>query len=137
MQAIDLEIDVTEAVGLDGPVRVVATVVLPDDLPDDPVVCFAKPGGYGRRYFTDDLPGPGSGAQASWPAERGWVFVAVDPLGRGDSSQPADPDALTFTKVGAANHAAAPAMAALDRRPRPGPRPWRGGSAKTGSTAFP
>ena len=63
----------------------------PDEVPtDDPVVCFAKPGaGYSRGYFTEDLPGPGpgAGAQADWHAARGWIFVSVDHLGVGESSQ--------------------------------------------------
>jgi len=70
------------------------------------VVCFAKPGGgYSRGYFTEDLPGPARGAQADWHVARGWIFVAVDHLGVGDSSLHAA-EKLTFTPVIAANHAA-------------------------------
>jgi alpha-beta hydrolase superfamily lysophospholipase len=98
-RSVDLRLDVTEAAGLGEPAHIAVTVTAPDPLPPDPVVCFAKPGaGYGRGYYTEDLPGPGSGAQAEWHAARGWIFVALDHLGVGDSSLH-DPDRLSFTPV--------------------------------------
>ncbi len=108
MRSIDLRIDVTDAAGLGEPAHVALTVTAPDTLPADPIVCFAKPGaGYGRGYFTADLPGPGHGlgGQAGWHAARGWIVVAVDPLGVGDSSQH-DSEALAFSPVVAASQAA-------------------------------
>jgi alpha-beta hydrolase superfamily lysophospholipase len=105
--SVDLRVDVTEVAGLGEPATVALTVTVPDAVPERPVVCFAKPGGgYGRRYFTEDLPGPGLGAQASWHADRGWVFVAVDHLGVGDSSTDHDGDRLTFSALVGASHAA-------------------------------
>jgi alpha-beta hydrolase superfamily lysophospholipase len=101
----DLTVDVTDAAGLGEPAHIALTVTAPDHVPDNPIVCFAKPGaGYSRGYFTEELPGPGPGrgAQASWHASRGWVFVSVDHLGVGASSQH-DPERLTFSSmVGAA-----------------------------------
>jgi hypothetical protein len=106
MRSTDLDIDVTEAAGLGEPAQVAVTVTVADQVGDDPIVCFAKPGGgYGRGYYTEDLPGPASGAQASWHATRGWVFVAVESLGVGASSQH-DPERLSYTPVLAANQAA-------------------------------
>ena len=108
MQQIDLTIDVTAAVALGEPAHVAVRVVLPDPatMASRPVVCFAKPGGgYSRGYYTEDLPGPAKGAQAAWHAERGWIFVALDHLGVGDSSLHA-PDKLPFVPVIAGNHAA-------------------------------
>ncbi len=106
MRSVDLRIDVTEAAGLGEPAHIALTVTAPDALPPDPVVCFAKPGaGYSRGYYTEDLPGPGRGAQATWHAERGWLFVSVDHLGVGDSSLH-DPERLTFAPVIAASQAA-------------------------------
>ncbi|MGP0028983.1 MAG: hypothetical protein ACLPVF_00570 [Acidimicrobiales bacterium] len=106
MRSIDLHVDVTEVAGLGDPAHVALTVSVPDELPESPVVCFAKPGGgYSRGYYTEDLPGPASGAQAEWHAARGWVFVSLDPLGVGDSSQH-DAEQLSFTPVAAANQAA-------------------------------
>ena len=108
MRSVDLQVDVTDVVGLSEPAHVALTVTAPDALESDPIVCFAKPGaGYSRGYFTIDLPGPGHGigSQADWHAARGWVVVAVDHLGVGDSSQH-DPEALTFSRVVAASQAA-------------------------------
>ena len=108
MRSRDLTIDVTEAAGLGEPTHLAVTVTAPDDLGSTAIVCFAKPGaGYARGYFTEDLPGPGSGqgSQAAWHAARGWVFVAVDHLGVGASSQH-DPDRLTFSAMVGAAHAA-------------------------------
>ena len=98
---VELRIDVTNALGLGEPAHVAATVVLPDPalLPERPVVCFAKPGGgYSRGYFTCELPGPGKGAQADFHAARGWIFVAMDNLGSGDSSVHAG-DLLNYTNA--------------------------------------
>lgn len=109
MNTVDLMIDVTEAAGLGEQATIALTVTLPapDSLGADPVVCFAKPGGgYSRGYYTLDLPGPGSGAQADWHAERGWVFVSVDHLGVGSSSVDHDPTRLDYTTLAAASHAA-------------------------------
>ena len=39
------------------------------------------------------MPGAQGGGQAGWHAERGWIFVACDHLGVGDSSL-ADPAVL-------------------------------------------
>jgi pimeloyl-ACP methyl ester carboxylesterase len=108
VRALDLTVDVTEAAGLGEPAHIALTVTAPDEVPENPLLCFAKPGaGYSRGYFTEDLPGPGSGcgAQATWHAARGWIFASVDHLGVGESSQH-DPERLTFTSmVGAAEAA--------------------------------
>ena len=108
MQELDFHIDVTEAAGLGEPAAIAVTVHLPDPalLSDRPILCFAKPGGgYSRRYYTLDLPGPARGAQAVWHAQRGWIFVSVDHLNVGDSSRH-DGASLGRAVVAAANHAA-------------------------------
>ncbi|TVV77143.1 hypothetical protein [Sphingomonas solaris] len=108
--AIDIFIDVTVAAGLDIPARTAVTIILPDEVPTErPVVCFAFPGGgYGRRYFTfdmpGDMPGDGAGGQAGFHVSRGWIFVAVDHLGFGESTVP-DGNALDLDNIAAANHA--------------------------------
>ena len=86
---IELRIDV-DVPGIAEYAQVAATVVLPpaDALSVPPIVCFSKPAGsYSRAYFTCDLPGPGSGAQAEWHARHGWIFVALDNVGTGESSR--------------------------------------------------
>jgi hypothetical protein len=108
MQLFELDIDVSDQVGLQGATVAVA-VTLPDPgrLPPRPVVCFAKPGaGYAKAYFTHSLPGPGKGAQASWHASNGWVFVASDCLGSGDSSHHHGRDSYDYTALAGAGHAA-------------------------------
>jgi hypothetical protein len=108
-EPLDLRIDVSEAAGIGERAEVAATVHLPDPagMLERPVICFAKPGGgYSRGYYTVDLPGPASGAQAEWHAGRGWIFVSVDHLGVGDSTVFEDPDLLTYTVVAAASQAA-------------------------------
>jgi alpha-beta hydrolase superfamily lysophospholipase len=113
--SFDLELDVGEAAALGEPAAVAATVhvagagvgagVGAEGSP--PVVCFARPGaGFTRHYFTDDLPGPVSGAQAEWHAARGWVFVSVDHLGVGGSSTHHEGSRLDHATVTAAAHAA-------------------------------
>jgi pimeloyl-ACP methyl ester carboxylesterase len=115
LEPVELTIDVTEAAGLGISARCAATVFLPDpgDLPDRPVVCFAFPGGgYSRRYFSFEVPGSGGvGGQAQWHARRGWVLVACDHLGVGDSTVP-DPDVLEYETVARANNAVVVAVMA-------------------------
>lgn len=104
----EITVDVTEAAGLGVECALAATITLPDSsaAAARPVVCFAFPGGgYGRRYYTFDMPGADGGGQAGWHAARGWVFVAIDHLGVGESSQP-DPVRLTYENVAGANASA-------------------------------
>lgn len=106
--ALHLGLDVGEAVGLGEPLQTRATVVLPEPgaLSTPPVVCFGFPGGgYSRGYFTFDMPGTSGGGEAGWHAARGWVFVACDPLGVGESDTPANPESVTLEHLAAANHA--------------------------------
>jgi alpha-beta hydrolase superfamily lysophospholipase len=105
---LDLWLDVTEAAALGETAKVAVTVHLPDPgtLRDSPVVCFGKPGGgYSRQYYTINLPGPAQGAQSQWHADRGWIFVAVDHLGVGESSNHNGPK-LDFKSVPAASQSA-------------------------------
>jgi pimeloyl-ACP methyl ester carboxylesterase len=104
-KTVDLRIDVTHAVSVGDAAHVAASVVLPDPaaLSARPVVCFAKPGGgYSRFYYTHALPGPGAPArwqaQADFHVSRGWIFVALDNLGSGESSVHA-PESLDFGNV--------------------------------------
>jgi len=109
MEQFDLRLDVTEAVGLGETAEIAVTINLPDaaTVHDESVVCFGKPGGgYSKGYFTADLPGPVSGAQAPWHAARGWVFVSVDHLGVGESTTTLDPTKMDYTNLAAAAQAA-------------------------------
>lgn len=115
LDPIDVEVDVTAAADIGRPARTVVTVFRPDPsrLRRPAVVCFAFPGGgYSRGYFTFDVPGSSGGGQAGFHAERGWIFVACDSLGFGDSTAPGG-DVLTLDNVAAGN--AATVAAVLER----------------------
>ena len=102
---IELQIDVPESVDFGVEAHTAATVFLPDDgaLCDPPVVCFAFPGGgYCRRYFSFDMPNSSGGGEAAWHVDRGWIFVACDHLGFGDSTIPKG-NALNFENVALGN----------------------------------
>jgi len=94
-----------------------ATVHWPDVVPDRPVVAFGFPGGgYSRGYY--DIRHEGDAySQAAYHASRGWIFVACDHLGVGDSDLP-DPATLSFEVLAEANDAAVRAvLAELDVEP--------------------
>ncbi|GAA4554580.1 hypothetical protein [Pseudonocardia xishanensis] len=102
----ELEIDVSRATGLGEPLHTAVTVACPDVVPAHPLVCFAFPGaGYGRGYFSFDMPDSSGGGQAGHHAAGGWIVVACDHLGVGDSSTPANPAQLTLDVLAAANAA--------------------------------
>jgi pimeloyl-ACP methyl ester carboxylesterase len=107
LSPVDLRVDVTDAAGLGEKAEAAVTIFLPDpaDMPPQPVVCFAFPGGgYSRGYFSFDMPGSAGGGEAGWHTGRGWVFVACDHLGVGDSTLH-DENALLLDNVAAANAA--------------------------------
>ena len=104
-EPVEVAVDVTDQVALGIPAHTAATIVLPepDELADPPVVCFAFPGGgYSRRYYTFDMPGDDGTGQAGWHARRGWIFVACDHLGFGDSTVP-DGNVLNYDNVALGN----------------------------------
>jgi pimeloyl-ACP methyl ester carboxylesterase len=101
---IELVVDVTDVVDIGEPAHTAATVYLPDGpLADPAVVCFAFPGGgYSRRYFALDATGYEPGGQAAYHTERGWIFVACDHLGFGDSTVP-EIDRLDYDNIALGN----------------------------------
>jgi alpha-beta hydrolase superfamily lysophospholipase len=111
---IELVIDVTDHVGLGIEAHTAASVFLPDpgQVTDPPIVCFAFPGGgYSRRYFSFDMPDDDGGGQAGWHSARGWIFVACDHLGFGDSTVPED-NVLNYDNVALGNKATVEAVLA-------------------------
>jgi pimeloyl-ACP methyl ester carboxylesterase len=130
----DIAIDVSDVVDLRGPLNTAVTVHHPPagrSLAWPPVVAFGFPGGgYSRRYWDIDEPGHIGYSQAEFHTARGWVFVACDHLGVGDSSVP-DLDALTFENLAAANDATTRGVLDVllagdldDRLPALGGRPY-------------
>jgi alpha-beta hydrolase superfamily lysophospholipase len=103
----DIALDVSDAVPVDQPCSIGATLFIPRKLADRPVVVVAVPGGtYSRRYFDLAPPGRSGYSQARYFAERGVVFAACDYLGGGDSTRPEDGDRLTLPVLADAAHAA-------------------------------
>lgn len=111
MQSIELTIDVTEAAAMGKPMHTAVTAFLPDGAPaSPPVVCFAFPGGgYCRRYFSFDMPDGAGGGEARFHCDRGWVFVACDHLGFGESSVP-EGNALDYENIARGNDATVKAV---------------------------
>lgn len=104
---VELTVDVTEAIAIGMSAHTAVTVFLPDDgaLANPPVVCFAFPGGgYNRRYYSFDMPDGQGGGEAGYHTARGWIFVACDHLGFGDSTIPPD-DLLDLDVIAAGNDA--------------------------------
>lgn len=104
---VELTVDVTDAVGIGMAAHTAITVFLPEDgaLADPPVVCFAFPGGgYNRRYYSFDMPDGTGGGEAGYHTARGWIFIACDHLGFGESTIPPD-DLLDLDVIAAGNDA--------------------------------
>ncbi|HEX3898012.1 MAG TPA: alpha/beta hydrolase [Mycobacteriales bacterium] len=88
--------------------HVAATVFAPSDVGNGAprIVVFAFPGGgLGRGYFDVSWAGDESYSQARHHVRRGWIVVACDHLGVGDSSLP-DPASLTYERLASANDVA-------------------------------
>lgn len=114
-QPVEHRIDVTEAAGLGMPAHTAVTVFVPDAarLSEPPVICFAFPGGgYGRGYYAFDMPGGTGGGEAGFHCDRGWIVVACDHLGFGQSTVP-DGNLLTLDSIAAGNHATVRAVIGL------------------------
>ncbi len=109
----ELRIDVSAALPFGGERnQLAATVHTPPGEVRAILVCW--PGGsYSRVYWDMQVPGHSGYSFAEHLAGRGFVVVAADPLGVGDSSRPADVDAVTLESM-------ADAAAELVRRLRGG-----------------
>jgi pimeloyl-ACP methyl ester carboxylesterase len=108
MNRIELRIDVGGAASLDGRHEVAMTAFLPsaDALGSKPIAIFASPGGgYTRHYYDIQLAGHSGYSQAEAHVRSGFIFVAYDHLGVGDSSTDHLGD-YTVPQLAAANDAA-------------------------------
>jgi pimeloyl-ACP methyl ester carboxylesterase len=124
----DIAVDVTAACNLATPLSVVATVFLPepDRLVERQPVVFALPGGgYSRGYYDMHFPGHTGYSQAEHHVQRGFVLVALDHLGVGDST-PEVADVVRIEDIAAANDLAVRQI--IDR--------LRAGTAVDGYPAF-
>jgi pimeloyl-ACP methyl ester carboxylesterase len=102
--ASELTLDVSAALPFDEPIRLSASVRLPQPATGSPraaLVCW--PGGsYGRAYWDMHIPGHPGYSFADHLAAQGYLVVAADHLGVGASTHPADGDRVDSLTVGAA-----------------------------------
>lgn len=87
---LDVRFDIDAIPGVEGPQSVAGWLFPPAVWPKNGarlVVCF--PGGsYTKWYFDVEVPGHSDYSMAQFLADRGWVVLALDHLGIGDSSHP-------------------------------------------------
>ena len=103
---VSRRVDVADAVDLPAPCEVALDVVAPRSFEPGlpPLALCCLPGGYlTRRYYDLDAEGDSSYSFSAFMAERGFVTVALDHLGSGESSKPEDPDELSLARVADAN----------------------------------
>jgi pimeloyl-ACP methyl ester carboxylesterase len=82
-----------------------ATVHVPSpehDVPPRAVLVCWPGGSYSRAYWDMHIPGHPGYSFAEHMTDRGFVVIAVDPLGVGSSSRPADVDAVNLETMAAA-----------------------------------
>jgi len=90
MRREELRIDVTGQAAIPGKLEIAATAYLPDParLTDRPVAIFALPGGGTNRHYYDiHLPGHEGYSEAEHHVARGFILIAIDHLGVGDSTK--------------------------------------------------
>ena len=91
MQRIERRIDVSEAAALGGKAELAVTIFLPEPeaMPARPVAIFACPGGgYSRAYFYLSFPNHEGYNEAEHHVARGFIYVAIDHIGVGESTIP-------------------------------------------------
>lgn len=105
---VELRIDVTGSVEVPGKIEIAATAYLPDPatLGDKPVVIFALPGGgLSRHYFDIHFAGREGYSEAEYHRDNGFIVVAIDHLGVGESTA-RSLDTIHIEDIAAANNAA-------------------------------
>jgi alpha-beta hydrolase superfamily lysophospholipase len=97
-RVLQWRVDVKACLRAAAPIEIAVTVFLPDPacVITDPVAIFGVPGGgYSRGYFDMHFPGHQAYSEAQYHIEHGFIFVACDPVGVGDSTLVAPAD-ITF-----------------------------------------
>ena len=102
---LDLRIDVSEHVEIDGTHEISTWLFAPKELATPPTVLFCEHGGSGvtKHYWHMEIPGHPGYSFAEYFASRGFIVVATDDLGVGDSSRPEDSWAVTSLVTAQAN----------------------------------
>jgi alpha-beta hydrolase superfamily lysophospholipase len=91
MIKIDLHIDIDREAARGEHLQTAVTVIAPEPaaIRKRPIVFFGWPGGgYNRHYYDLQLPARSGYSQAEYHAANGFIFVACDHIGVGDSSIP-------------------------------------------------
>lgn len=102
LRPAELVLDVSAGLPFDEPSSLASTVHLPaGETPRAVLVCWAG-GSYARAYWDMHVPGHPGYSFAEHMTARGFAVLAVDHLGVGASSKPADGDQVTFETMSAA-----------------------------------
>jgi alpha-beta hydrolase superfamily lysophospholipase len=108
---IQLRLDLPASATPDGVAEpvIAGTVFVPAvvDAQDVRVLVCWPGGSYGRDYWDIHLPGRDGYSFAEHMTARGFVVIAADPLGVGDSGRPVDGTLCTYAALADAAHAAA------------------------------
>ena len=100
-----IQADVSSALPFAGETNTLAADLhLPDDAPRALLICWSG-GSYARSYWDMHIEGHPGYSFVEHMAARGFAVIAVDHLGVGESSRPADVDAVTLETMAAANAA--------------------------------
>lgn len=105
MRTVNLQYDVQLATQMDEPVAVAGSLHLPDAWTGPialDLILALHGGGYTRRYWHPPF-GEDEYSFARFFTDRGKAVLALDHLGMGESSQPADETKLSRAKLAAAN----------------------------------
>jgi hypothetical protein len=106
----DLTLDLPSSVAPDsvGELAIAATLYAPGEVDEQALrVLVCWPGGsYGRDYWDIHLPGRDGYSFAEHMTARGFVVIAADPLGVGDSGRPEDGTLCTYDALADAAHEA-------------------------------
>ncbi len=103
---IDLRFDLTNRISLEGKHTVAGWLFLPPvaKINGNVPLLFCLPGGtYSKAYYHLEVPGYPGYSFAQHMSELGFVVVAIDHLGVGESSAPEDPLTITHEIAAAAN----------------------------------
>jgi alpha-beta hydrolase superfamily lysophospholipase len=96
---VEVQIDVTEAVRLGEKVSQSAWIFSPDAValkrhPRPPIIVCLPAGGYDKRYWHFEMSGRQDYSFARHMAAAGFVVIALDHVGVGDSTRPVDGDKI-------------------------------------------
>jgi alpha-beta hydrolase superfamily lysophospholipase len=102
---IDLRIDVSARVEIEGEHEISAWLFVPEKLAHPTTVIFCEHGGSGvtKKYWHMEIEGHPGYSFAEYFASRGVIVVATDDLGVGESSRPADSWLVTSLVTAQAN----------------------------------